>query len=116
MFAIVPRGTFGCWFLLFCRSLCRSAGFFAVLLVYACLLASLLLYWPLCRFVGFPAALLVCCLRSGLPGDSRWPSLCLLMPGVFLLVVTLLPAAGLCHLHLLAGLSLLPSCQFGSPC
>ncbi|WP_419639782.1 hypothetical protein [Thiolapillus sp.] len=71
MFAIVPRETFGCWFLLFCWLFCRSAGFFAVLLVYACLLASLLLYWPLCRSDGLSIALFACCVCFGLLGDSR---------------------------------------------
>ncbi|WP_419639767.1 hypothetical protein [Thiolapillus sp.] len=107
MFAIVPRETF----LLLCWPLFRSAG------LSAALLASLLLCWPLCCSAGLSvallaflplcwllcrsAALLACCLRFGLPGDSRQPSLCLPVPGVFLLVVTLLPAADLCRLHLL---------------
>ncbi|WP_419639838.1 hypothetical protein, partial [Thiolapillus sp.] len=67
MFAIVPRETFCCQLLPFSC----SAGFFAVLLAYACLLASLLLYWPLCRSDGLSIALFVCCVCLGLPGDSR---------------------------------------------
>ncbi|WP_419639905.1 hypothetical protein, partial [Thiolapillus sp.] len=42
-------------------------------LAYACLLASLLLYWPLCRSDGLSIALFVCCVCLGLPGDSRLP-------------------------------------------
>ena len=55
MFAIVPRGTFRCWFfvaLLLCRSVCRSAGRSVVLLVSACLTVFNL-------STGFSAALLV---------------------------------------------------------
>ena len=51
-----------CWPL--CRPFCSSAGL--------CLSDGLLLVcWPLCRSAGFSAALLACCLRFGLPGDSR---------------------------------------------
>ncbi|WP_419620484.1 hypothetical protein, partial [Thiolapillus sp.] len=97
MFAIVPRETFGCWFFAampFCRSAGRSAGRSVLLLVYVCLMVF-------CLSAGLSAALVVCCVCLGLPGDSRQPSLCLPTPGVFLLVVTLLPAADLCRLHLL---------------
>ncbi|WP_419594532.1 hypothetical protein [Thiolapillus sp.] len=97
VFAIVPRETFVCWFFAampFCRSAGRSAGRSVLLLVFACLTVF-------CLSAGLCAALLACCWRSGLPGDSRQPSLCLLTPGVLLLVVTLLPAADLCRLHLL---------------
>ncbi|WP_419641692.1 hypothetical protein [Thiolapillus sp.] len=126
MFAIVPRETFGCWFfaaMSFCRSAGRSAGCSAVLLVYACLLLILPLCRPLCRSAGLYAALLAFLLFCWFApcalvyrATAGCLSLCLPVPGVLLLVVTLLPAADLCRLHLLAGLSLLPSFQFGSPC
>ena len=102
MFAIVPRETFGCWFfaaLSLCRSAGRSAGCFALLLVYVCLtvfclsaglcaalLASLPLCWLLCRFVGCAACVLVYRATAGCL------SLCLPVPGVLLLVVTLPPS------------------------
>ncbi|WP_419587860.1 hypothetical protein [Thiolapillus sp.] len=119
VFAIVPRETFGCWFFValpLCRSAGLSAGRSAVLLVSVCLTvfclsaglcAALLAFLPLCWRV---ACALVYRATAGCL------SLCLPVPGVLLLVVTLLPAADLCRLHLLAGLSLLPSFQFGSPC
>ncbi len=81
--------------LLLCWPLCRSAGLSAALLASlplcwplcrsAALLASLPLCWPLCRSAALlaslplcwplcrSAALLACCLRFGLPGDSRLP-------------------------------------------
>ncbi|WP_419636191.1 hypothetical protein [Thiolapillus sp.] len=119
MFAIVPRETFVCWFFAampFCRSAGRSAGRSVLLLVYVCLMVF-------CLSAGLSAALLavllfLLCAACVLVYRAIAASLsfCLPVPGVLLLVVTLLPAADLCRLHLLAGLSLLPSFQFGSPC
>ena len=99
MFAIVPRETFGCWFFAampFCRSAGRSAGRSAVLLVYACLLLILPLCRPLCRSAGFYVALLAFLLFCWFAScalvyraTAGCLSLCLPVPGLLLLVVTL---------------------------
>ncbi|WP_419652270.1 hypothetical protein [Thiolapillus sp.] len=83
------------------------------MLVFVVLLVSLPFCWLLCRFAGlclsagFSAALLASlplCWRAACVlvyrATAGCLSFCLLTPGVFLLVVTLLPAADLCRLHL----------------
>ncbi len=114
MFAIVPRETFVCWFFAampFCRSAGRSAGRSVLLLVYVCLMvfclsaglsaallavllfllcaACVLVYWATAASLLFVCLCLVFCC---------WWSHCHF-------------TVDLCRLHLLAGLSLLPSCQ-----
>ncbi|WP_419583642.1 hypothetical protein [Thiolapillus sp.] len=103
MFAIVPRETFCCQLLLFSC----SAGLFAVLLASLPFCWSMPVCWLFCRSAGFSAALLaslpLCWRAAGAlvyRATAGCLSLCLLTPGVFLLVVTLLPAADLCRLHL----------------
>ncbi|WP_419603549.1 hypothetical protein [Thiolapillus sp.] len=96
MFAIVPRETFCCQLLLFSC----SAGLFAVLLAFLPFCWSMPVCWLFCRSAGFSAALLACCWRFGLPGDSRLPvflSACALM---FFCCWSHCRLADLCRLHL----------------
>ena len=61
MFAIVPRETFCCQFLLFSC----SAGLFAVLLASLLFCWSMLVCWLFCRSAGFSAALPLCWCAAG---------------------------------------------------